>query len=158
MCIRDGFCPKRERACEEEEEQGERVVLPLHQQLAMMRTQHPGLSKGELLRLITKQPQQERTDPWANAACAEAEEPCSEEAALAVEEEVVAEAGGVERTAEVLSMDVDQKSVLTLAPGVGLRNFAFDALYPAETEQEAIYDGTARKMVMDVLNLSLIHI
>ena len=147
------FCPKRDRSLTgEQEEQGDRVVLPLHQQLQMIRAQRPGISKAAALRLITSGGRVD-SDPWANAEVRE-EEPCAQAAELEAQADAKAEAEGdvVERTAEVLSMDSDACSVLTMAPGVGLRSFTYDALFEADVEQAAVYEGTARRMVMDVIN------
>jgi kinesin family protein 5 len=60
--------------------------------------------------------------------------------------------GGDKITASVQSVDPGTGRVVMIAPDVGLREFAFDGVFPARASQQGVYDTVARGLVCDFLN------
>ena len=52
----------------------------------------------------------------------------------------------------MLSVDERERRVLAVAPGVGLREFAFDAVFGETATQAAVYERSARPLVADFVN------
>ena len=52
----------------------------------------------------------------------------------------------------VLSVDERERRVLAVAPGVGLREFAFDAVFGETATQAEVYEKSARPLVADFVN------
>ena len=61
-------------------------------------------------------------------------------------------AAGFEFACGVLSIDEREGRVLAVAPGVGLREFAFDAVFGESATQAEVYEKSARPLVADFLN------
>ena len=59
---------------------------------------------------------------------------------------------GFEFACGVLSVDERERRVLAVAPGVGLREFAFDAVFGETATQAAVYERSARPLVADFVN------
>eukprot|EP00854_Cymbomonas_tetramitiformis_P007701 gene7701-9162_t len=59
---------------------------------------------------------------------------------------------GVAHKAQVLFVNEEGGTVLTVAPGVGLREFAFDTVYGTSTKQSTVYRAAPRHLVMDFIN------
>lgn len=59
---------------------------------------------------------------------------------------------GFEFTCGVLSVDELEGRVLAVAPGVGLREFAFDAVFGATASQRSVYEKTGAPLVSDLIN------
>jgi hypothetical protein len=59
---------------------------------------------------------------------------------------------GFEFTCGVLSVDEKDGRVLAVAPGVGLREFAFDAVFADQADQGAVYEKSARPLIADFIN------
>ena len=59
---------------------------------------------------------------------------------------------GFEFACGVLSVDERERRVLAVAPGVGLREFAFDAVFGGAATQAAVYERSARPLVADFVN------
>lgn len=59
---------------------------------------------------------------------------------------------GFEFTCGVLSVDETDNRVLAVAPGVGLREFAFDAVFGQSATQPSVYEKTGRPLACDFLN------
>lgn len=68
----------------------------------------------------------------------------------AVKEKGVAE--GYDFTCGILEVDEKGGRVMAVAPGVGLREFAFDAVYSDRATQLDVYEQSARALVADVIN------
>ena len=54
--------------------------------------------------------------------------------------------------AQVLDADESLRSVMTLAPGVGMRAFEFDAVFKGEATQTSVYAASGGKVVRDFIN------
>ena len=61
-------------------------------------------------------------------------------------------AAGFEFTCGVISVDEHEGRVLAVAPGVGLREFAFDAVFGESATQAEVYEKSARPLVADFVN------
>ena len=59
---------------------------------------------------------------------------------------------GFEFACGVLSVDERERRVLAVAPGVGLREFAFDAVFGETATQAEVYEKSARPLVADFVN------
>ena len=59
---------------------------------------------------------------------------------------------GFEFACGVLSVDERERRVLAVAPGVGLREFAFDAVFGETATQAAVYERSAQPLVADFVN------
>ena len=59
---------------------------------------------------------------------------------------------GFEFTCGVLSVDEKDSRVLAVAPGVGLREFAFDAVFADGADQADVYEKSARPLIADFMN------
>ena len=68
----------------------------------------------------------------------------------AVKEKGVAE--GYDFTCGILEVDEKGGRVMAVAPGVGLRELAFDAVYSDRATQLDVYEQSARALVADVIN------
>ena len=61
-------------------------------------------------------------------------------------------AAGFEFACGVISVDEREGRVLAVAPGVGLREFAFDAVFGESATQAEVYEKSARPLVADFVN------
>ena len=134
-----------------------KVCLPLHQRLQMLKKANGDCSTSEAMRLLALESGYAETagkGPWAEAKVLvkEAEKenvlpaPTVEEAHSAEEE------GGGRYQASVLSFSEAEGTVLTVAPGVGLKDQQFHAVHGPGQKQGQVYETAARSLVIDVLN------
>ena len=59
---------------------------------------------------------------------------------------------GFEFTCGVISVDDADGRVLAVAPGVGLREFAFDEVFEDSADQATVYERSARPLIADFIN------
>ena len=50
------------------------------------------------------------------------------------------------------SLDPEFNRLVMVTPDVGMREFAFDGVFPTDVKQRTVYDKVARRLVMDCLN------
>ena len=147
---------------------GRGIVLPLHQRLRMIKAQRgAGTTTADAMRVLmmdSGRGEEASRSPWADAAVCEKMDDGG--AALgdltnvdkaekkhddaAVKEKGVAE--GYDFTCGILEVDEKGGRVMAVAPGVGLREFAFDAVYSDRATQLDVYEQSARALVADVIN------
>ena len=136
-----------------------KVCLPLHQRLQMLKKANGNCSTSEAMRLLAIEGGYAATagrGPWAGAAVLhkgaseeqgkENEEPAAPKGAVGEEGE------GGRYQASVLSFSEAEGTVLTVAPGVGLKEAQFHAVYGPAQKQGQVYDTSARGLVIDFLN------
>mmetsp|Transcript_4697 Transcript_4697/g.21388 ORF Transcript_4697/g.21388 Transcript_4697/m.21388 type:complete len:688 (+) Transcript_4697:74-2137(+) len=148
---------------------GRGIVLPLHQRLRMIKAQRgAGTTTADAMRVLmmdSGRGEEASRSPWADAA-PRCEKMDDDGAALgdltnvdkaekkqddaAVKEKGIAE--GYDFTCGILEVDERGGRVMAVAPGVGLREFAFDAVYSDRATQLDVYEQSARALVADVIN------
>lgn len=158
------------------EEEQQAVVLPLHQKVQIIRDKY-GCNRKEAMEMIVQQRgwkgtsspssnEEEDEDGEENrgastsasskseAPAAPSEEDDEEVDGFAVEDEQVDQenVGSDNLKASILAIREEAGSVLAVAPGVGLRDFAFDRVFSDKTQQFSTYDSCAQRLVMDFLN------
>jgi kinesin family protein 5 len=140
---------------------GEHVVLPLHQRIKLVQGAHGNCSRAEAMRHLMSErygKQADSQDPWAGATCTGAKEEKKEEEGEGKEGEDEENKGlfrtkqvGGNMTASILGVEEEQRKVLTVAPGCGLREFNFDTVFGQKTQQTQVY-SSMRRLVADVVN------
>ena len=151
--------PQRDGA-DDNQEDAEEVVLPLHQRVALIRKQK-GCSKEEAFQHLfgktvgdffdgatIEEESDAATEPAAveaPVAPTEAKAETTQDAAKKTNAEPTNTAAGV--------VSVEPKEIVMCAPGVGLRPFTcFDSVLSDSASQAAVYETTARKQVADFIN------
>ena len=140
-----------------------KVVLPLHQRLTLIRTRDSSCSRSDALRKLWQEEGRaadSEAGPWREQAVVpesppgEADEADAADFASTREEESAAAPTMSETsfTASVLNVDEETGSVLTIAPSVGMRQFAFDSALGEESTQEQAYRALASGIVAEFVN------
>ena len=147
-----------------------RVVLPLHQRLAMIRARgvvegEKAVSQSDALRTLWAEVgrrNDSEAGPWRDQRAVPEEAPragshdgregqggAPEEAADAEQPE---QGAASDFAASVVSVDEESGAVLTVAPPLGLREWKFDAALPSGAGQARVYAATAKATVADFIN------
>lgn len=134
------------------------VVLPLHQKVQVVMAAKEGRTRMEAMKIIMEERGYAlKEDPWADADVKVLDvgkvpkENVENNAHAELEWESGKGKGGAHK-AQVLSVNEEGGTVLTVAPGVGLREFAFDTVYGTSTKQSTVYHTAPRHLVMDFIN------
>mmetsp|Transcript_33752 Transcript_33752/g.61158 ORF Transcript_33752/g.61158 Transcript_33752/m.61158 type:complete len:888 (+) Transcript_33752:52-2715(+) len=156
----------------------DRVVLPLHQKVQLVR-QQLGCSHKEALALIMRKHQRRLHGGKMPAQAGEGELflPCQarsgtedkenipetststaekEKAGYSGEKVIEEDAGAEDAVADarcsILSVVEEKASVLAITKQSGLREFGFDRVFSERSHQDEVYELTARRLVMEFLN------
>lgn len=146
---------------------GQAVVLPLHQRLSMIRMSGKASSNRAALRVLASEGEWFQAK-WSSLKNKEkvgdvADENVSNKAYLLDadsslnlrqgEKQLDFIKANPERVlARVQSLDSGMGRVVMVAPDVGLREFSFDGVLPLECPQSRVYDMSTRRLVMDFVN------
>ncbi|CAE8622587.1 unnamed protein product, partial [Polarella glacialis] len=171
------FRPAQSSASVEDED---RVVLPLHQKVQLVRRQL-GCSREEAMSVIMrkrqrqllggKEPVKEKlpgdiflplprggspdADDKENIPVAAASKvPLAEQSSTISEEgtDATDAADAADGRCSILSVHEDKASVLAITKQSGLREFGFDLVFSDRSAQPDVYNLTARRLVMEFLN------
>eukprot|EP01052_Picozoa_sp_SAG31_P002698 SAG31_NODE_97_length_25714_cov_19.477142_2_plen_984_part_00 len=134
----------------------ESVVLPLHQRIALIRSQ-TGCSKAEAFeRLFATE---KKTDFFEGSTLQEADFDSARLESAATETVAATGAAGQDKILPPLEgsgpgfVSATDREVTICAPGVGLRPFTcFDAVLADSASQVAVYETVARRQVADFIN------
>ena len=149
---------------------GSDVILPLHQRLRMIKAQRgAGTTTADAMRVLmmdSGRGEEASRSPWADADVCE--RMIDHAGALTdltnVDKETKNDAvkddkpgsSVVDSTYDfacgILEVDEKEGRVMAVAPGVGLREFAFDAVFSDGAAQLNVYEQSARALVADVVN------
>jgi kinesin family protein 5 len=103
-------------------------LMPLHQRIALMKQSHPELSQKQVMQRILAK---DKCEPASSAR----------------------EDSGCGFTASVLSVTPGEAgSVLTVSPGVGIRSWEFDNVFPEISNQHDIYRQCGLRLAVDLVN------
>ena len=178
VCVR--MKPKADdclAAREGEDDGAKPVVLPLHQRLRVIKAKRgAACTTSDAMKVLMEEDgrgEESAASPWIEADVVVKTE--TETAALAdvtnasastrgaagaekKEEEKSSSTrarsvgGASELTVGVLSVDATEHKVLAVVKGVGLREFAFDAVFGDVATQEEMYETSSRSVVADFIN------
>lgn len=129
------------------EQQGftaEKIVLPLHQRLALIRMSQNLKSNREALRVLQMQ------GGWFTAQWKQEKSRDEETGSQNVEPRQ--DAGLPSLTGGVHSIDNEKNRVFVVDPTKGLREFSFDHVLPDLAPQDLTYDTCARPLVTNFIN------
>lgn len=133
--------------CSQREGREKAVTLPLHQRLALIRSEHNLTSNSEALDILKKEGAWFK-DKWA-----------AMEASKDNEEKKSEDANGIEPKESqeslfcgVNTIDSENNSVVIVDPTKGLRNFIFDEVHSDHSTQESIYLKSACPVICDFIN------
>ena len=148
---------------------GRGVILPLHQRLRMIKAQRgAGTTTADAMRVLmmdSGRGEEASRSPWADADVCE--RMIDHAGALTdltnVDKETKNDTMKDDKGSSVVDstydfacgiLEVDEKEgrVMAVAPGVGLREFAFDAVFSDRAAQVNVYEQSARALVADVVN------
>jgi hypothetical protein len=148
-----------------QESTSDEVILPLYQRLELIMGEKK-CSKAEAMKLVMAErwgKKADQEDAWGNCDCvAPAKGESGAQGAVAAAGVAEADDADVDGPARpkhaganmrcaILSVQPQQRKVLTVAPGVGLREFAFNTVFDQDCLQTDVY-RPARKLVADVIN------
>eukprot|EP00526_Cylindrotheca_closterium_P004944 CAMPEP_0113637410 /NCGR_PEP_ID=MMETSP0017_2-20120614/19581_1 /TAXON_ID=2856 /ORGANISM="Cylindrotheca closterium" /LENGTH=632 /DNA_ID=CAMNT_0000548435 /DNA_START=53 /DNA_END=1951 /DNA_ORIENTATION=+ /assembly_acc=CAM_ASM_000147 len=122
----------------------QKIVLPLHQRLALIRMSQNLKSNREALRVLQLQGE------WFTAQWQE--EKSRDEEAEGKDVTPQKEAGLPSLTGGVHSIDNENNRVFVVDPTKGLREFSFDHVLPDLASQDTTYDTCARHLVANFIN------
>jgi len=153
----------------------DRVVLPLHQKVQLVR-QQLGCSHKEALSLIMRKHQRRLNGGKMPVQAAEGElfQPCQAREAgdnkenipeattvdkafgysgeKGIEEDAEAEDATSDARCSIVSVQEENAAVLAITKQSGLREFSFDIVFNERSLQHDVYELTARRLVMEFLN------
>eukprot|EP01038_Epipyxis_sp_PR26KG_P005873 gene5873-8098_t len=129
------------------------VTLPLHQRLAMIRMSHNLKSNKKALKILASEGGWFH-DKWVNI---DEQDKRSKNGVSLMVHSNHPKPGIANKKAEKLlaglqNIDPVTGQVVVIAPDVGLRQFSFDGVFHLEASQSTVYDGVAKKLVVDFLN------
>ena len=146
---------------------GSGVVLPLHQRLRMIKAQRgAGTTTADAMRVLmmdSGRGEEASRSPWADAdvcermidhagALTDLTNVDKETKNDAVKDKGSSVVEGYDFACGILEVDEKEGRVMAVAPGVGLREFAFDAVFSDGAAQVNVYEQSARSLVADVVN------
>lgn len=126
------------------------VTLPLHQRMALIKMSHGLRSKREILQVLMKE------GSWFGKKWEATKEKRAKnhKSPQKLQSKSDPLAAPVQQTlhAGVQSLDPEFNRLVVVTPDVGMREFAFDGVFPTDIKQRAVYDKVVRRLVMDCLN------
>ena len=124
------------------------VTLPLHQRMALIRMSHGLKSKREVLQVLMKE------GSWFGKKWEAAKEKKGKAHKSPPKLLPKADSASSQQSlhAGVQSLDPEFNRLVMVTPDVGMREFAFDGVFPTDVKQRTVYDKVARRLVMDCLN------
>jgi kinesin family protein 5 len=134
------FKPNPNALLDDHDPSSNKVVLPLHQRLALIKMSHGLRTNRDALQVLRNE------GSWFGTQWAEIDrkngtsrKPSSAKAAAPL-------------IAGVQSVDPSSGRVVFVTPDVGMREFAFDGVLPADISQSEVYNKVAMRLVTDFIN------
>jgi len=136
------LCRLTSRKVAKQESTEREVVLPLHQQVSLLRERFPEISTSDALRAImADRGRPPLEDPFCEADVKVKTQLCSE-----------AEIHESQKAQQASILSATDHSILAVAHGVGLQNFEVDGVFHDMTSQEDVYRGQVRDIVTEFVN------
>lgn len=151
--------------CTDATEHGKHAMLPLHQQVQLMKLKH-NISAQEALRRLSSRTKQCPGDPWANGLVLEhrshqdqephpsenSTTPHPEQAEQEQSEEDDDGAESLISSGCLVTPQPSQNCVVTRSAGVGFRNYHFNAVFKDSASQPEVFREAAQPLVVDFIN------
>mmetsp|Transcript_28101 Transcript_28101/g.47512 ORF Transcript_28101/g.47512 Transcript_28101/m.47512 type:complete len:759 (+) Transcript_28101:73-2349(+) len=141
---------------EEEESAQKTITLPLHQRLTLIKLSHGLKSNRQALRILKEEGSwfgKKWTDIDSQREIEEDKENMTENSSKSKASGFKAHLSrAAPLTADIQSVDPISGRVVIVAPDVGMREFSFDGVLPANATQTQVYDRIASGLVVDVMN------
>lgn len=122
-----------------------RIVLPLHQRLSLIKLSNGLTSNREAIQILMSE------GSWFGGLDADKENSTPSDSS-ALDKHRARSPNTKDLVASVHSVDPGSGKVVLITPDVGLREFSFDAVFPSNTGQRAVYQTVTAGVIMDFMN------
>eukprot|EP00933_Yihiella_yeosuensis_P043095 TRINITY_DN3782_c3_g1_i1.p1 TRINITY_DN3782_c3_g1~~TRINITY_DN3782_c3_g1_i1.p1 ORF type:complete len:758 (-),score=176.80 TRINITY_DN3782_c3_g1_i1:76-2349(-) len=128
------------------------VQLPLSQRIALLQQKNPKLTRGEAMKQLMNK-QMGSAKPLPEGDCLTQEAPDDETKADAENVDPLADSTAKGFSAKVLSVTSGPfGSVLTMSPGIGIRNWEFANVFDSSSNQRGVYERCGLRLATGLVN------
>ena len=128
------------------EQSDQKIVLPLHQRLSLIKLSNGLSSNREAIQILMNE------GSWFRGTVGLGKENNLSEDSSKIDPKMAKTPNTKDLVASVHSVDPATGKVVLITPDVGLREFSFDSVFPANIGQKSVYQTVTAGVIMDFMN------